>query len=196
VVASLISGVLTGMVDGQDAVTLSSGLVNVNVYNSLATDLYNLQLSAGSSTNTTSGPISSLQLPASGLDSCGSSESGYARLSVTQWASSPYINATGLKTPLLRVASSPANHNSGGAGGRVANSSFTLTLAYSVVQDLSRSTDGINNVTYTPDCVLYSGDGLSSTCGCDLITFDNTSASFRCPLLTGLCGVTTPSLER
>ena len=223
IITALTNGVLTNMVGGQAPISLNSQKVDINVYNSLLTDLYNLELIASAPTaaptsaptvnrrlSSTSGSAnpdvqSSIILPFNGLDSCGSSVSGYAQLSVAQLLGSAYANASSSATPLLRISSSKGNYaESASFAGLVteSESNFTLILPFKILQDFNPTINATSNATFTTfNSTNYSAQCFIQTttttapCDCSLVSFNAANVTFTCPVRSGICTSSTSSVN-
>ena len=220
IITALTDGVLANMVGGQAPVSLQSQSVDIKVFNELLSDLYGFELSAAdtgttavpsralSAALTSSGGISSatgtvnpnlkstIVLPVNGLDSCGSSVSGYAQLSLSQLLSSAYSNASSAATPLLRVSSSKSNYAINATYNGVvieSDSNFTLILPFKVIQDFSPIVE-ISNATFTTTYALnFSAQCFIQTttttapCDCSLVSYNSENIIFTCPVRSGIC---------
>lgn len=224
IITALTDGVLSNMVGGQAPVSLTSQKVDINVYNALLTDLYNLELVASDSGLTsapTSAPTlsptvsgglgsnpnlqSSITLPLNGLDSCGSSVSGYAQLSVAQLLGSAYPNASNSATPLLRISSSKSNYVQNSTFSGIVTesaSNFTLVLPFTVLQDFSPTIRTVSNATFTTvysnnhsaHCFIQTSTS-TAPCDCSLVSFNSANVTFTCPVRSGICTSLTSSVN-
>ena len=211
-VSGLIQGVQLGMVSGEEAISLVSSNVQVAVSSALIT-------STGSSTFVTPATNSQLIYGAiqpriiigpGGLSTC-SFTSGYAQVSVLQWASNPYPASTAVRSPLLRIAvashaaeittktsiSSQVNRNNAvfsvpGVPAYYVALQFSSEQNFNfsaISSNITATTRGKSNFTL-PACTLYNGVAYVPCKGCNISSYTNFNVTYSCFDITQLCPIT------
>ena len=211
-VSGLIQGVQLGMVSGEEAISLVSSNVQVAVSSALIT-------STGSSTFVTPATNSQLIYGAiqpriiigpGGLSTC-SFTSGYAQVSVLQWASNPYPASTAVRSPLLRIAvashaaeittktsiSSQVNRNNAvfsvpGVPAYYVALQFSSEQNFNfsaISSNITATTRGKSNFTL-PACTLYNGVAYVPCKGCNISSYTNFNVTYSCFDITQLCQTT------
>ena len=211
-VSGLIQGVQLGMVSGEEAISLVSSNVQVAVSSALIT-------STGSSTFVTPATNSQLIYGAiqpriiigpGGLSTC-SFTSGYAQVSVLQWASNPYPASTAVRSPLLRIAvashaaeittktsiSSQVNRNNAvfsvpGVPAYYVALQFSSEENFNfsaISSNITATTRGKSNFTL-PACTLYNGVAYVPCKGCNISSYTNFNVTYSCFDITQLCQTT------
>ena len=157
----LTSNLLNAQVVGQDT-KISTSSFNISVFSSYWEDLFNASLTSGNS---------SVQLPSTGLDSCGR-RTAYATFSLVEWGLNLYRSPSTI-TPIFRWTY-PKNLNK-----LAFNSTFYLELPYLSTLSLPSNTSSSNS-SY-PVCQESNPQTDSfSPCDCSLISYTNNSALFKC----------------
>ena len=207
--SNLIQGVQLGMASGEESVSLVSSNVQLAVSSALITG-------TGSSTFVTPATASQsvygaiqprITIGPGGLSTC-SFTSGYAQVSVLQWASNPYPASTAVKSPLLRIAVKPqtkviTTKTSVTSQVQRSNVAFSLpgvpayyiALQYStrqkfnfsaIVSNTTATTRGKSNFTL-PACTLYNGVAYVPCKSCNISSYTDFNVTYGCFDITQLC---------
>lgn len=178
-IAQITTGVLNNMAEGQKPLSFVSSNIQIQAQSHILSDLFGASLEPPK--NGHSAPI--LALPSDGLNACGQS-SGYLKTTIAQWSSSPYLNSSGLKTPLLRFSSlgtlpniSLVPESNSGA--------FFIILPIVNTSSFNATTKTFENSTI-PSCVLYSGSSYQP-CGCKVSSYNAFNVTFECDSVSVLC---------
>ena len=211
-VSGLIQGVQLGMASGEESISLVSSNVQVAVSSALIT-------STGSSTFVTPATASQslygaiqprIIIGPGGLSTC-SFTSGYAQVSVLQWASNPYPASTAVRSPLLRIAvashaaeittktsiSSQVNRNNAvfsvpGVPAYYVALQFSSEENFNfsaISSNITATTRGKSNFTL-PACTLYNGVAYVPCKGCNISSYTNFNVTYSCFDITQLCPIT------
>lgn len=194
--SNLVNGIMTQMVDGEQAQTFTSDNLRLQVRRDLITELANATLEAPKSDaeeafNVT---VPSIQLSGDSYTNFNSGN-GYMRLSLGVWASNPFANVSSTLSSVLRIQNYPnvTASDSGAVDSNKNSSYFEIALPFLAVQQFLNTTDEekiafLSNNFTLPACNIISNDVSSECGGCELISYDETQAIFRCydvSLLTG-----------
>ena len=208
-VSGLIQGVQLGMTSGEEPISLVSSNVQVAVSSALIS-------STGSSTFATPTTASQslygaiqprITIGPGGLSTC-SFTSGYAQVSVLQWASNPYPASTAVQSPLLRIAvashaaeittktsiSSQVNRNNAvfsvpGVPAYYVALQFSSEQNFNfsaISSNITATTRGKSNFTL-PACTLYNGAAYVPCKGCNISSYTNFNVTYSCFDITQLC---------
>ena len=208
-VRGLIQGVELGMASGEESISLVAYNVQVAVSSALI---------SSTSSSTFATPLTASQslyraiqpritIGPGGLATCAFT-SGYAQLSVLQWANNPYAASTAVKSPLLRIAvksqtevittktsiNSQVQRNSA-AFSLPGVPAYYIALQFSAMQNFnfsaissnsSATSKGKSNFTL-PACTLYNGMAYVPCKGCNISSFTNFNVTYSCFDSTQLC---------
>ena len=149
----LTSNVLNSQVVGQKT-NISTSSFNISVFSSYWPNLYNASLTSGNS---------SVQLPSTGLDACGST-AAYATFSLVDWGLNLYQSFSTI-TPILRWTFPNILNN------LPFNSTFYLELPYLSTLALQSKTSASSNYSYPVCQETNPQTGSFSPCDCSLISY-------------------------
>jgi hypothetical protein len=222
-VTGLVQGIILGMADGEEPVSLVTDNVQISVFNQLVTDLTSTTfISPATESQATYGTIQpKISLGVDGLSKC-PSLGGYAQLSVLQWGKNPYKGSTAVQSPLLKfsVASTstssttkaPTNAPTTPTSRRLldsvtftlpSNPAYYISLQFLSTQDfnftagsLYSSTSAIKSNFSLPACTLYNGLSYVPCQGCNISSYTNYNVTYSCFDITQICPPTTASVTR
>ena len=211
-VSGLIQGVQLGMASGEESISLVSSNLQVAVSSALITG-------TGSSTFVTPTTASQslygaiqprITIGPGGLSTCAFA-SGYAQVSVLQWASNPYPASTAVRSPLLRIAvashaaeittktsiSSQVSRNNAvfsvpGVPAYYVALQFSSEQNFNfsaISSNITATTRGKSNFTL-PACTLYNGVAYVPCKGCNISSYTNFNVTYSCFDINQLCPIT------
>lgn len=198
----LVTGVGSGMAEGEAPVTIITKYMQLNVQSALISDTGNSVLTAPlTAAQKASGSLQpTITFGPAGLSACAFAGS-YAQLSIAEWVVNPFRNSGTIQSSLLRFSS--LSQDIAPAGAMQSNRStslstnqpaYTISLQFHEIQDFNFSAaaafDKEGKVTQNftlPACTLYDGAQYVACKGCNISSYTNYNVTYSCYDINQLC---------